>query len=497
MHPCPKSIRSDGIPFLRPTRLRLIRGSDFPGSSHDLALFREDALDVAGLDSEESGSAGYPVRIERDESLGKEAYRLSLRPDECVIASSDSDGCWWGMQTLLQILALDGRMLTPAVIEDRPRYSYRGLMIDMGRAPWPWPFLKRIVRILSRLKMNTLHLHLYDDHLCSLRFQSLPLGLENPYSITPGRMGELVNYARRRHVAIVPELEAWGHAGSIIRSLPHLRGAPGMWEGQSFGIGEELYELIQRMLDEVVPQLEREADVHMGLDEAGWELLPSATGNASAYSPATHVARIHDLLQKCGARHGRKLRMRCWADHKGIDIPPDLRRKIVIEPWNYFWSGETDIRSKVERYSGSDKQLFILGAGMSSQHLQGTCDATRIWCREARNSPNALGPNICHWEGNDLPGRFIGLFGGAGYAWNPNWGMPEEKDIHGENLRGLISRRMKRWQSVFSDADDAAMRLDRGWEVYRGVYTEGPLAGQPVTPFSALSRDRSENSLTF
>ena len=139
-----------------------------------------------------------------------------------------------------------------------------------------------------------------------------------------------------------------------------------------------------------------------------------------------------------------------------------------------------------------------MAGGISSQHLQGTYDATRIWAREGCNSPNALGVNICLWESNNLPGQFIGLFGGAGYIWNPGWrSIDLDKDPYGERSRGLLSRRMKRWQSAITDADDQALRFDRGWEVYRGVYVDGPLAGKSVTPFSVLSRDRSDNSLVF
>ncbi len=495
--PRPQKILADGQLFDRPAKICLQVDADAPVWERDLPGFCDDLLEVAGMVAETGAGNGLPLHLRAAPERRREGYALDLTPTAWTLAAADPEGFYHGFQTLLQILGMGGRRLECLQIEDWPHFAYRGLMVDMGRATWPLPYLKRIVRILGRLKLNTLHLHLYDDHLCSLRFQNLPCGMENPCAIHIRELGELVTYARRRHVTIVPELEAWGHAGSIIHHYPELRGAPGMWEGTSFGIGEELYALLAKMLDEVVPVLEPAAVVHMGLDEAGWELLPAAREQAASYTPASHVGRIHELLMRTGERHRRQLRMRCWADHKGIDMPAELRRQIIIEPWNYYWSGEDDIRAKVARYTGADKQPFIMGGGMSSQHLQGGFDASRIWCQAAADSANALGLNICHWESNNLPAQLVGLFGGAGYAWNPSWGWPDAKDRYGESLRGRMSTQMLRWQTLFPDAQDHALRADRGFEVYRGCYIDGPLAGRPVTPWSCLSRDRSDNSLVF
>ncbi|MCG3147948.1 MAG: hypothetical protein PCFJNLEI_01389 [Verrucomicrobiae bacterium] len=476
--PCPQRITHQGSRFARPDRIRLHVDGDAPVTERDRLAFVDDALEVAGIVVAEDG---LPLQVRLAADTRPEGYRLALTEKQWTLAAVDAAGIFYGLQTLLQLLAFN-RQIECQEIEDWPRYAYRGFMVDMGRATWPLPYLKRVVRILSRLKLNTLHLHLYDDHLCSLRFQNLPCGQENPYAITVRELGELVIYAARRHVTIVPELEAWGHAGSIIQHFPALRGAPGMYEGTSFAVGEELYRLMSTMLDEVVPVLPVEAVVHLGLDEAGWQLLPSAPAD---YTPARHVARMHEILMQTGRRHNRRLQMRCWADHKGIDIPAELRRQIIIEPWQYFGRAADDIRAKVARHSGTDKQPFIMGAGNSSLHLQGTFDATRLWCQAAQDSPNVLGPNICLWESNNLPGQLVGLYGGAGYAWNPQW---RTGDLGGEDWRGLVSVRMKRWQSFFADAEDSALRADRGAEVYRGCYVDGALAGKPVTPWSFLQK---------
>ena len=81
-------------------------------------------------------------------------------------------------------------------------------MVDMGRSAFSLSMLKRIVRILMRLKMNQLHLHLYDDELCGLKFDNLPFGEENPFAITINELAELVEYASQYHIEIVPELKA-------------------------------------------------------------------------------------------------------------------------------------------------------------------------------------------------------------------------------------------------------------------------------------------------
>ncbi|MDD4890753.1 MAG: family 20 glycosylhydrolase, partial [Phycisphaerae bacterium] len=421
-------------------------------------------------------------------------YRRRLSPEGVDMVGADAAGLFYATQTLLQVLALRpkpaGRIADIEALEitDWPHYRVRELMLDVGRAPFSVPLLRRAVRIMARLKLNTLHLHLHDDPLNGLRYDKLPLGSENPTAMTIDDLRCLVAYARQWHVEIIPELEAWGHAGSIVYHYPNLIGGPGMWGGFSFAIGEELYDLLEKMLDEVVPVLEPNCTVHLGLDEANWYTLPSVPADRkNDYSPERHVARLHEILQRVGKRHNRKPRLRIWADHGGRPVPADIAPDVIVEPWMYTECREANIREKVAKYGGAGKPPFMMGGGMSSMHLSGTFGATALWCQAAMDMPNCEGIDICMWENNNLAGQLMGVFGGADYAWTPLTPAIGEKDnLFRERIQGDVLIRMKKWQSAFPDADDGAIRLDTGPEVHAGRYIEGPLAGHPVAPTAAM-----------
>jgi hypothetical protein len=257
---------------------------------------------------------------------------------------------------------------------------------------------------LARLKMNVLHLHLTDNEMNSLRFKRLPLGKENPAAISLGELKELVKYARRYHVAILPEIECWGHAKSLVYHRPDLCGK--MYEardGANFGVGRELIVFLSS----------------------------------------------------------------------------------VLEPWRYFERHEERLVEKLKKYAGRGKPRFMMGAGMSPGYYGGHFGATRLWCRNARGIPNVEGVTICLWEDNDLPGKFLGVYGGAAYARSPeNPAPPEpvESDRFWERFYYETGTKMRRWQVMFKDADDEAMRADRGAYVSRGRYFWGKRAGKPVSP---------------
>lgn len=495
--PRPQKVETKGQFFPKPEKIRLEIVSGDKTVEQDAFSLVKDLQELSNIVTASDSQDAIPLRIEMDSTLPAEGYHLSIDGTRILLAGSDAAGLFYAGQTLLQIIAFSEKDLECVEIEDWPRYPVRELMVDMGRGIYPFPMLKRMVRILSRLKLNSLHVHLYDDHLCSIRFNNLPLGKENPWAITIQQLGELVRYARKYHVTIVPELESWGHAGSILYHFPELYGAPGMWEGYSFGIGEELFQLLEKIYDEIIPVLEKDCTIHLGLDEANWAFLPSVKEDQKAnYSPEKLVGRLYDLLQEVGKRHDHQVTMRIWADHGGRPVPKEIADKVIVEPWAYFRSEEEDIRSKVTRFTGQEKSPFMMAGGMSSLHLQGAYAATRIWCQAGDKSTNTEGIDICFWESNDVPSHLIGIYAGAGYAWSPFGIESIEGDTYDERLHGLLYKTMKKWQAAFPDAQEEGIRKDLGPEVYQGIYLTGPLTGQPVAPTSLLDNPRSEETRT-
>lgn len=345
--PAPKQVEDLERTFSLPSEVKILAD---PGL--DTERLKQDLYDICGV--RVSADAAYVVSLEvRAQELSPEGYRLEIDENSTKLSGQDAAGLDWACQTLLQILALSRNGIPCVKITDWPHYKTRSVMLDMGRAPHSKALIKRVIRIMHRCKLNSLHLHLFDDYLNAIKFKMLPLGSENPFALEISDYADIIRYARSYGISVVPEFECWGHAGSILFHYPKLYGAPGMWEGFSFGIGEELYDLLAKMFEEFVPILEDESVFHVGLDEANWATLPSVTdADKDKYSPSEHVRRLHQILTAAGEKHGKKITMRLWADHGGRPIPEEIKDKVIVEPWMYFEGRAEAIKQKVAAFSG-------------------------------------------------------------------------------------------------------------------------------------------------
>ena len=433
------------------------------------------------------GADAYPVALSIDPALSRrQEYTVEVGESRAVVTGADAAGLDHGWQTLLQLLALfqkQGRG-SQLFIRDWPAYRKRSFMADMGRSAFSLPMLKRIVRILRRLKMNQLHLHLYDDELCGLRFHGLPFGRENPYAITLSELKELVDYAAAHHVEIVPELEGWGHVGSLVYHRPELRGGEGMYNGSSFLVGEGALALMEELARQVAEALPDRGILHLGLDEAKWFLAP---GMPDGFTPTHLVGRYGEMVAGLESELGKSLTMRIWADHGGRPVPKEIQPRVIIEPWQYWNGNRAAIAKAIARYSGPDKMRWMAGAGQSVAQYRGAYHASRHWCRGAAASPNIEGINLTFWGCNNLADNLISLFAGASYAWNPfpdtDWANVDEY----EHFDRLVFPIMHAWQSLFRDAFDDDLRRDQGPTIRMGYYQWGERHGRPAAPTAPLA----------
>jgi hexosaminidase len=177
--------------------------------------------------------------------LGDEGYRLEVLPAPLIrITAATPAGLFYGGQTLRQLLlpAVYAATRQTGVkwtipccrIEDRPRFAWRGLMLDASRHFQSAAEVRRWLDLLAMHKLNVFHWHLVDDH--GWRFESKkyplltqvgawreqpPVGRYGGY-YTQAEMRELVAYAAARHITIVPEIEMPGHSRAAIAAYPHL-----------------------------------------------------------------------------------------------------------------------------------------------------------------------------------------------------------------------------------------------------------------------------------
>ncbi|MDR0520499.1 MAG: beta-N-acetylhexosaminidase [Planctomycetaceae bacterium] len=231
------------------------------------------------------GDTGVPcITIIEDKTLGAESYRLNISPKNIEISAADAAGAFYAGQTLLQLIGKDGNV--PCLeITDAPRFAWRGLMIDIARHFFGKEILKEYITVMSRLKMNRLHLHLTDEAGWRLEIKRYPKLTETgavgnctspdaPRAfLTQDDVRELVKFAEERHVMIVPEIEMPGHFSAAFRSYPELADASFAWQKwQGFVLNPskpEVYEFIENVLKETAA-LFPSPYIHLGCDEVSF-----------------------------------------------------------------------------------------------------------------------------------------------------------------------------------------------------------------------------------
>lgn len=290
-------------------------------------------------DVESGDDPGLTFTLVDDPELGAEGYRLRIGA-RGVCATGSEAGLRWAVQTLRQLLppvaayrasrasrlSLDARLPLPYVeIVDVPRYSWRGSLLDVARWCHPVEFVRRYVDLMAVHKLNTLHLHLTDDQGWRFEVRSHPRLTEvgghrresslgharhRRFDGTPHggwysqeQLRELVGYAARRGVRIMPEIDAPGHMQAAIAAYPELGNEPGrpLEVRTSWGISPHILNVsdttirfVKDVLDELVEVFPFEL-VHIGGDEVPpdeWAGSPLAAERVRAAG----LSRVDDLV---------------------------------------------------------------------------------------------------------------------------------------------------------------------------------------------------------
>jgi hexosaminidase len=279
-----------------------------------------------------------------------EGYRLEVSPEKIVVTANAPAGLFYGAVSLWQLATAsapaDRAIRIPAVvIDDAPRFAWRGLMLDVARHYLPPTFIKQMLDWMALHKLNVLHWHLTDDQGWRLQIEALPrltgvgawrvpagrataadidpaTGEPRRYGgfYTPDEVREIVAYAARRHITVVPEIEMPGHAQAAIAAYPELGtgGArPGVssdWgiHDQLFNVDESTFDALETILAEVLA-LFPSRYIHVGGDEAvkqRWaasdrvqERLRELGVGTEAELQSWFIKRIERYLRA----HGRKL----------------------------------------------------------------------------------------------------------------------------------------------------------------------------------------------
>ncbi|MDR2747349.1 MAG: beta-N-acetylhexosaminidase [Treponema sp.] len=227
---------------------------------------------------------------DRSSCKGEEYYRLRISPEEITIRAPGGAGIYHGLQSLRQLfLSASPEEAVPCgEIEDWPRFSWRGLMLDCSRCFYSVPFIKKLIDALSLHHISVFHWHLTDDQGWRIPIPRYPLLTEIGSRRFDNRRGrymggfysrdeiqDIAAFAGARHVEVVPEIDLPGHASAILAAYPGLGCTGGPYRVEDrFGIFEDvlcagtdgIFDLAAAVFD-TLGELFPSKYVHIGGDE--------------------------------------------------------------------------------------------------------------------------------------------------------------------------------------------------------------------------------------
>lgn len=304
--PLPHSVKSiDGEPFLLDANVKVLFKDKRACNSYS---FINDYLKrYYGFSLGKCGGryGGKIVELIIEDNLDKKigSYSLYSCNNKITIKGYNEQGLFYGIQTLIQLLPVNGQenILIPALeIDDEPKFEYRGMHLDVVRHIFPLDFIKRYIDYLALHKMNYFHWHLTDDQGWRMESKSHPkLNEKGAYrdatiiGIFPGtgidstryggyykieELKEIVDYAAKRYITVVPEIDIPGHCMAVLAAYPEFGTEPNRevkpaitWgifnrENNVLAPSEEVFSFLEDVFNELMDIFPSEY-IHIGADE--------------------------------------------------------------------------------------------------------------------------------------------------------------------------------------------------------------------------------------
>lgn len=248
----------------------------------------------------------------------KEGYVLTTTPEGISINGQTENGVFYGIQTLRKSIPAEAKgatILIPAgEIKDEPRFSYRGMHLDVSRHFFPLEFMKKYIDLLALHNMNTFHWHLTDDQGWRIEIKKYPklteVGSQRSHTVigrntqeydntpyggffTQEEAKEIVKYAQERYITVIPEVDLPGHMLAALAAYPELgcTGGPyevcprwGIFEDVLCVGNDETMQFLEDVMAEIV-EIFPSKYVHIGGDEAPrtrWEKCPKCQARIKA-----------------------------------------------------------------------------------------------------------------------------------------------------------------------------------------------------------------------
>lgn len=304
-----------------------------PGENEDASLH------LLEIDCEGPGEEVQSLREE-------ESYTLKVSPSRIVLDAPTPVGVLRGLETLLQLVEKDenGFYMPSVRIQDKPRFPWRGLLIDACRHWMPMEVIKRNLDGMAAVKLNVLHWHLSEDQGFRVECMSFPrlheMGSDGNY-YTQKQVQEVIEYARDRGIRVVPEFDIPGHTTSWFVGYPELASSPGPFAiERRWGVHdpcmdptrEETYAFLDTFIGEIAGLFPDEY-FHIGGDEVNGNLWNS-NPDIVAFKKEQGMKDNHDLQAYFNEKilaiiQKHKKKMIGWDEI----FHPDLPKDVVVHSW--------------------------------------------------------------------------------------------------------------------------------------------------------------------
>lgn len=351
------------------------------------------AVPIGIAASAEAGSIKGFVFI-RDTNMDDEEYRIEIGKKAVKIYAAAYNGVLYAITTLKQMLpeaifgtvpAVDADWHLPcAIIADMPRFAYRGMHLDCSRHFFSVDAVKRYLDIMAVYKLNRFHWHLSDDQGWRIEIRRYPeLTLVGGYRsgtmvgrdfnsddgiryggyYTQDQIREVVAYAERLGITVVPEIDLPGHMLAALSAYPWLGCSGGPYEAwHKWGVADEVlcagkettYEFLENVLAEVAELFPGEY-IHIGGDECPkteWEKCPDCQ------------AKIAELGLKGDGRFSAEQYLQCYVTARMQSFLATLGKKII--GWDEILEGELAEGATVMSWRGIEGGIEAASHGFDA-----------------------------------------------------------------------------------------------------------------------------------
>ncbi|GGF13157.1 beta-N-acetylhexosaminidase [Hymenobacter cavernae] len=302
--PLPREVKAYAATYTLPQQISVYAAS--PDARNVASLLKEMLAPLGKTVTLTTNSQAAQIKLLTAAMPNSEGYQLVVDKAGVRITAAGGSGLFYGSQTLLQLLPTKSTASArvPYVrIADEPAFKWRGAMLDVCRHFFPVEFVKKYIDFLAAYKLNTFHWHLTDDQGWRIAIKKYPkltqisafrketlLGAQQtlktpadfkydgqPYGgfYTQEQIKEVVAYAQKRYITVVPEIEMPGHSVAILAAYPELACKPGTYEvWTKWGVNEEIvcpteptFRFFEDVLTEVAALFPGKY-IHIGGDEA-------------------------------------------------------------------------------------------------------------------------------------------------------------------------------------------------------------------------------------